>query len=211
MCHMDGSGDCRAVEMVCGHIVTILTRVEYMAQRGVAVCPVPSIEVAVADAGEIGEVGLEGGLTLPRCEPQLMGHPVGEDEGLTSGLSVTHGLCRECHGDNCCKCKYKPFHFCYLFKVIHHVVNSDAKISKNETALRMFFPIRVGASPYLSGGNPPILLLLSLILRDNGAWRDLVGIGRSGGRRSRGGRSGSIAGRSRIGRWRVMTWHRGTV
>ena len=158
MCHMDGSGDCRAVEMVCGHIVTILARVEYMAQRGVAVCPVPSIEVVVADAGEIGEVGLEGGLTLPRCEPQLMGHPVGEDEGLTSGLSVTHGLCRECHGDNCCKCKYKPFHFCYLFKVIHHVVNSDAKISKNETALRMFFPIRVEASPYLSGGNPPILL-----------------------------------------------------
>jgi len=70
---------------------------QHIAHVQIAALPVGAVHIVVAGhPHQIVEVDLVGGLILLVGEVQLVGHLVGQEQGLVSGLLVAHGFARSC-------------------------------------------------------------------------------------------------------------------
>ena len=74
-----------------------LPAVEDIAQVLVATLPPDAVHVVIAtDAHQVVQVNLVGCLVLRVGEVQLVGHLVGEEQGLVAGLLIGHGVGAQC-------------------------------------------------------------------------------------------------------------------
>ena len=89
---------------------------KHISQVGITTCPISTFNISIAiDVEEIVEIDLIDSLSLHIVKPQRVCHFVGEEQSFVSCLFVSHGICRECNGEGCKKCKNIPSHNCELF------------------------------------------------------------------------------------------------
>ena len=101
----------RTVEVGGGAEGIPLPGVQDVAQVHVAALPVGSEDVAVTcDAHQVVQVDFVRGLILLVGEVQLVGHLVGEEQGLVAGLLVAHCTCRHRHGQHGYQGKHHLLH-----------------------------------------------------------------------------------------------------
>ena len=82
----------------------------------VATLPVGGIDVVVAgDSHEVIQVDFVGSLVLLVGEVQLVGHLVGEEQGLVACLLVAHCLARCCYYQHCYQGYHHLLHSCTYF------------------------------------------------------------------------------------------------
>ena len=101
----------RAIEVVGQAEGIVLPVEQYVVEVEVAHLPIGTIEVVNSiDAHKVVEVDFVGSLVLVVGEVELIGHLVGEEQGLLACLLVSHGR-YGCHGcEQCCEGDDDPLH-----------------------------------------------------------------------------------------------------
>ena len=109
----------RAIEVSGSAIGAILPVEQNIAQVHVASLPVKSVEVGlVLNTHQIVEIDFVGGLILVVCQIELVGHLVGEEEGLFASLLITHGVSLNCHCEYGCEGDDELLHSCIFFRLL---------------------------------------------------------------------------------------------
>ena len=96
----------RTVEIAGCHKGVPLPVEENIAEVEITTLPVGAEYVGTScDTHQIVEVDLVGCLVLGIRQVQLVGHLVGEEQGLVAGLLVAHGFGRDSHNHHHCQCE----------------------------------------------------------------------------------------------------------
>ena len=135
---------------ICGCQIGLILPIEQdITQVEVALCPICTIEVGLCvHAHQVVEVHLEGGLILLLGEVQFIGHLIGKEQRLLTGLLITHGIDGRAHGDQHCKGDKQSFHCSMFLCVITLFLFSRCKIANKKRSMKRIFPTLRGDFPY---------------------------------------------------------------
>ena len=90
----------RTIEIGCCYEGIPLPVVQDIAQVEITALPVGSVHIVTAgDTHQVVEIDLIGCLVLLVSQIQLVGHLVGQEQGLVASLLIAHCVCR----DGCCQ------------------------------------------------------------------------------------------------------------
>ena len=106
----------RTVEISCGTEGLPLPVEQNIAHVEVTALPIGGKDIVVTgDTHQVVEIDLVGGLILRISEIQLVGHFVGEEQGLVASLLVAHCMPASCYGQHGNKGYYHLLHNCKEF------------------------------------------------------------------------------------------------